>query len=198
VDFWTAVVQLILTPALVVAAVTFMTKGLFSNLLARDLEGYKHRLAREDEMHKKLLEAAQFERQTRFSWAHQKQAEVIGQIYSKLADAHKKIELMTSPVQFGSIDRDLQRKTAADAYDALDHCFVTNRVFLSENRSEEVEKLITMMRFSFNQFTLVQHQQPNAENYKAAIEAWKRIAEEAKPVLTALRRDFRTVLTIDE
>ncbi len=52
---------------------------------------------------------------------------------------------------------------------------------------EEVEKLVRMMRISFNQFAFASQQEPGAESYKGAIAAWKRIEEEAKPVLTALR-----------
>src|SRR4051794_17417750 len=98
-DFWTALLQLVLTPTATVAVVAFATKGLFTQLLHRDLEHFKQLLQREGEQHKKLLEVVQFEHQTKFSWAHQRQAEVISQLYAKLANAHVAIVQMTTPVQ---------------------------------------------------------------------------------------------------
>jgi len=86
--FLLALLQLLLTPAAVVAAIVWVSKSFLGQLLARDLEQYKQREQRETEQHKKLLEAVQFEQQTRFSWAYQKQADVIAAIYGKLAVAH--------------------------------------------------------------------------------------------------------------
>jgi len=139
----------------------------------------------------------QFEHQAKFSWAHKEQAEAIKEMHAKLSIALKKVSLMTSPVQFGAVDRHAQRKEAADAYDALDQYFATHQLLLTEKRAQEVEKLITMMRTSFNEFVYTQNLGPNADNLKMAIGAWKRIEEEAQPVLTALRKDFRTALTVE-
>jgi hypothetical protein len=69
-DFWTSLLALILTPAAVVGAVAYMTRGLFEQLLKRDVERYKHELHQVGELQKKLLETLQFEHHTKFSWAH--------------------------------------------------------------------------------------------------------------------------------
>ena len=192
----TTVLQFILTA--VGAGMLYMMRELISQLRARDLEDHKHQLTRENELQKKLLDAVQFERQAKFSWAHQEQAEAIKQVHAKLSVAHRKVGLMTSPAQFGAVDREEQRKAAADAYDALDEYFTAHQLLLSAKRSEQVETLIKMMRTSFNEFVFAQNMQPNSENLKMAIGAWTRIEEEAKPVLMALRQDFRGALTIDD
>jgi hypothetical protein len=198
-DFWTALLALILTPAAVAGVVGYMLKEFLAQMRARDLEQYKDGLQRERERDKKLLEATQFEQQTRFSWAHQKQADVIATVYGKLADTRQKMAAMTSPAQFGSVDKEQQRKAAADAYDALAEYFIVNRVFLSEKRSVQIEELITMMRTSFNQFAMVQAQIASGRGGDDGwTEAWKRVEEEVPPVLTALRREFRASLGIAE
>jgi hypothetical protein len=40
-DFWAVVIQLIVTPTAVVAVIAYATRGLFAQLLHRDLEHYK-------------------------------------------------------------------------------------------------------------------------------------------------------------
>jgi hypothetical protein len=156
VDFSTSLLQLVLTPAAAAAVIAYVTRGLFAQLLHRDLEHFKQLLQREGEQHRKLLEVVQFEHQTKFSWAHQRQAEVISQLYGKLASAQVRIAQMTSPVQFGGVDRAAQWQAAADAFTALTDYFEPNRLFFSEKRSEEVEAIIQMMRYSFNQFSIGQ------------------------------------------
>ena len=194
-DFWTSLLALILTPVAVTGAVAYMTRGLFEQLLKRDVERYRHELHQAGELQKKLLETVQFEHHTKFSWAHEKQAQVISDVYGKLAVAHKAMLHMTSPVQFGHVDREAQRKAAADAYQALEDSFLLNRVFLSEKRAEEVESVVTMMRTSFNQFGFAQT--PGSE-LKQWMEVWNRIEKEMPPLLAGLRREFRATLGIPE
>src|ERR1017187_5884027 len=93
-QLWVLVLQLLITPAAIAAAIVWFGKGLVSQLLARDLEQYRHREQRETEQHKQMLGFINFERQTRFSWAHEKEAEAIAELYGKLGAAHRKVALM--------------------------------------------------------------------------------------------------------
>ena len=79
-DYWQQLIAIVLAPTLSVAALAWLLKSLFSSGLQRELERYKRE-----------LDAKQFEQQARFSLIHQKRAEVIAELYARLARAKARL-----------------------------------------------------------------------------------------------------------
>ena len=76
------IIALVFTPVVVVGALAYILRNLFSQTLNRDLEHFKAKLQSEREYFtaelQNELKAQFFEYQTRFSFFHNKTAEVTG------------------------------------------------------------------------------------------------------------------------
>ncbi len=85
-----AIVQIVLTPILIVGAFAFVIRELFKSYLSMDIEKYKVELQNDLESHKAKLkleaDARQFEFQTKFSSLHQKRAERIEELHGRLLE----------------------------------------------------------------------------------------------------------------
>ena len=210
---WQQITTLILTPTIIVAVLAYFSKGLFQQLLSRDLkhydtelqlklEEYKANLKSEFENSKLQLEndlQKQFYRyQTKFSNYHTRQVEVINELYSLLVEAS---DIVSDLVQLGQLDdgisQEQKNKEAGSAFNALNSYYRKHRIYLDGSVSERLGETLQKIRGSFVGFLISQKQPMTPDRVKR----WKKAEEimntEVPPILKELEEQFRQLLEAD-
>ena len=132
-ETWQAIIQLILTPTLIVGFLAFVMRELFKSYLSMDVEKYKTQLKSESD-------ARQFEFQTKFSSWHKQQAEAIKELYSLIAE----MEIILNDVN-----------TLIGFMDGTDKNSINNEFWteLSEELRVKQNKLVTFFKINQIYFT---------------------------------------------
>src|SRR5260370_25479745 len=112
------IITLIFLPSSIVGGIVFVLRKFFEQGLARDIEKYKANLQAELE-HTKLrlendLQTKFFEFQTKFSLYHQKQVEVIEELYEMLSETQWTVSELVSLVGTGDERPSTERVKGAD------------------------------------------------------------------------------------
>jgi hypothetical protein len=161
-----------------------------------ELEDHKARLQAELERSKLRiqndLQLKFFEYQTRFSLLHQRQAEVIRDLYGLLADTHEHIKHLASPT-FDITDNKHAETTWAK-YKTLAECYVKNRIYLEEETCNRIDELLLKMRLAMTKSSIGQRPEPGVRGAELWHEAWKSVTNEVPPILKELESEFRAFL----
>lgn len=162
----------------------------------RQLEGYKASLQAELEQSKLQmqndLQIKFFEYQTRFSLLHQKQAEVIKDIYGLLGETNEYIIHLVSPTF--DVTNTQHAETTWAKYQALAECFVKNRIYLEEETCNKISELLSKMKMAMTKASLGQRPEPGGHGVELWGEAWESLTNEVPPILKELETQFRAFL----
>lgn len=195
------IVTLIFTPTAIVTVFAIILKKFFEQALSRDIENYKARLHAEFE-HSKIrleneLQTKLFEYQTRFSLFHNKQAEVIGELYGRLSDTTEILRMVVNPVQLHS-DNEQSEKVieARDKYNALAEFFIRHRIYLSEEICDKVDAVLIALRLALAKYGIGQNPHDADHGLEMWHQAWKSISDEVPPLLKELERQFRQSVAV--
>lgn len=186
-ELWQQIVALTLTPTLLVGALAYLLRTLFDRGLERDLERHKSELA-----------AQLFEHQTKFSIIHEKRAEVIAELYGRLARAHRELAKLTAAFQPGGQSLRGKKQQAADACNKADEFFNERRLYLDLKTSEKIDKTLETMKSAFIDFDMAQQSdvyQPDSSGLWG--QASKQIRDDLPPLLNELEGQFQDILGIE-
>jgi hypothetical protein len=195
------ILALIFLPSSIVAGIFFMLRKFFEQALSRDIEQFKAKLQSELEQSKLRLEnelqTKYFEFQTKFSSYHQKQAEVIGELFGMLNETEWVVTKLVHPMRSGD-----QRPIQEQVYEADGQCvalsrfFTKNRIYLDDDVCQKMDTIIHGMRRAIIRFN-VSHMNVNGNpSVDMWIEAWKVMEEELPPLKKALESQFRKSLSV--
>ena len=116
---------------LIVAAITFLLREAFKQLLSRDIERFKA-----------SLEQAAFEHQVRFSHLHERRAEVIAELYAKLRELYEAILIFAHLAQMAGESNEKNAERAFQALQQFDKCFYHSaRLYLPRSLNARIENL---------------------------------------------------------
>ncbi|MCG6659621.1 hypothetical protein HOP52_17870 [Halomonas campisalis] len=178
---------LILAPTLVVAAMTWILRALFSQALSRDIEKLKSELKTEA-----------FREQYRFQKLHERQAEVISDLYARMVHAERKMGQLTSRFRPVYPSLEGQKGEAAKACDSFADFFREHRLYLPEETAEKVQKLVDLLAEIFIDIDCAQpgdeYQPSNADDWR---EANERMENQARPAKKELEKQFRGLLGVE-
>lgn len=182
------VIQLILTPTLIVGALAWLLRSFFDQSLRRDLARFQNE-----------LESRRFEHQTRFSLIHQRQAEVIAGLYSRLAKARRLIAQLVALFQPGGQNLLEKKRRVADACNDADEFFNENRLYLAQDLAARIEELLGVMKGAYITFETAMQ----GDEYKVdSTGLWKQANEELKeklpPLQQVMEARFRSILGVIE
>lgn len=187
-SLFSQVVQLVLTPALIVAGLAWLMRSFFDQSLRRDLAKFQNE-----------LEASRFEHQTRFSLIHQRQAEVISGLYSRLAKARRLIAQLVALFQPGGQNLAEKKQRAADACNDADEFFNENRLYLAEDLAAKVEDSLDIMKGAFITFeTAMQANEYEPDHSGLWKQANDELKEKLPPLQTEMEARFRSILGVIE
>ncbi len=100
---WNAVLTTLAATGFGSAAFVFLAKALTTHLFSVDLECFKAELKgsqeKELERLRSDLRMAAFQRETRFAKLHEKQLEVIAELYRRLCSAHSAMSTLLLPIK---------------------------------------------------------------------------------------------------
>jgi hypothetical protein len=186
---WQQILAQILTPALVIGALAWLLRKFFELGLQRDLERYKSELQRQ-----------YYEYQIKYSIIHQKRAEAIASIYSRLVRAKAQLADLVSLLQQGGQSLPDKKSKVAEAYHDAASFFFEHRIFLPENTSVKIERVLDGMRESFYTFDAAQfgHDQYKLDKSGFWMKSHKIIRDEIPPLLIELECQFRQALGVIE
>lgn len=192
------------TFAIIVAALTWLARSLFSQYLSRDIEKFKAKLQLESQRELAQIQSslgiAAFEHQIRFSQLHEKRATIISELYGAIVELHKSVDNFIRFLASSSSEKrnsNLQKIwEAADRFKVL---FEKNRIFFSEKICEKIENLNESMSKPISEIVIhleVSRQQNWDVLGKTWGEAQKRLVEEIPIIKTELETDFRRLLGV--
>lgn len=187
--YWQQLAGLIVAPALVVAAIAWILRALLAQGFARDIQHYKSELDR-----------VNFEHQQRFSTIHQRQAEVIANLYGKIARSKAVTADLVALFQQGGQSLMEKKKRAADVYNDMSAYFYENRIFLPPDAADKAETLISTLKDVLIEFDTAQMGNDEYKPDQSGLwqQSYKRLRDEVPPVLEELESEFKTILGIIE
>lgn len=188
-ELWKQILALTLTPTLAVAAIAWLIRKLFESSLQRDLEHYKSE-----------LELKRFEHQTKFSLIHQKQAEVLSNLYSQLARAKGLLGDLVAIFQPGGQSLPDKKKKAAESFNDAYAYFFEHRIFINESTAVKVEEVLAAMRVAFVGFDTAQlgNEEYKPDSTGLWMESYKNVRDKLPPLLSELEIQFRKTLGLIE
>ena len=184
-EFWKQLLALTLTPTLTVVAIAWLIRKLFESGLQRDLERFKSE-----------LESKRFEHQTRFSLIHQKRAEVLSNLYSRLACAKSLLGDLVAIFQPGGQLLPEKKKKAADSFNDASSYFFEHRIFLNKTTAIQVEEVISAMREAFVAFdtSQLENVEYRPDSTGLWMESYNNVRDKISPLLSELEMEFRKTL----
>ncbi|MCK9426319.1 MAG: hypothetical protein M0Q21_09805 [Ignavibacteriaceae bacterium] len=177
--------KIVIAPSVTVAALSYVIKVIIDHNGKREIEKFK-----------KELERSLFEFQTKFSFYHNKQVEVISVIYSSLVDFNKQMVNLTSIIQLLP-QENLQTKKAVtwDAFISFKEYYEKNLIFLDEDICKKIESILSQSQLAFHTFAGFQV----SESYLSdETGSWKKafeiVCNQIQPLTEELKIVFRKVV----
>ncbi|MEW5980140.1 MAG: hypothetical protein AB1898_30465 [Acidobacteriota bacterium] len=182
------IVALIFTPAAVIAVFAYLARRLLDTQISKDLETFKAQLDR-----------ALFEHKTRYSLVHEKRAQVIGELYGKIARTASRLAGLIHIFQPGGgpslTDKKIQ--VAQAAQDMQDH-FNENQIYLADSTCSKVEEIIDLLHSVFVTFDVAQMGDKYKPDHSGLWrDAHKRLKQKWPPLKAELKNEFRAILQGD-
>jgi hypothetical protein len=170
------------TPAAVLAVGAAFAASLWRHTLSRNIESFKHSLidmaSAESQRLRHALELAAMEHRVRFTGFHERRAEVIAELYTKLVEASWAMGYFVSPIDYQSDPPKEEKYVAAmNATAEAFRFFDRNRLFLSARAAALVDALTGDMRKTMNEFGVhvqLASQPLAAEFSNEKLQAWQK------------------------
>jgi len=184
-SYWRQLIGLIVMPSVVVGALAWIIRGVISQGFARDIEKYKAE-----------LEQQSFEHRERFSTIHQRRAEVIANLYGKIARTKSVTADLVGIFQQGGQSLIEKKQKAAEIYNDMASYFYQNRLFLPKDTAAKAEKLIGTIREVLIEFDTAQMGNEEYKPDETGLwrEAYERLRDEVPPILEELEEEFKELL----
>lgn len=184
-EFWKQLLALTLTPTLAVVAIAWLIRKLFESSLQRDLERFKSE-----------LELKRFEHQTRFSLIQQKRAEVLSNLYNRLARAKSLLGDLVAIFQPGGQLLPEKKKKAADSFNDASSYFFEHRIFLNKTAAIQLEEVLSAMREAFVAFdtSQLENVEYRPDSTGLWMESYNNVRDKISPLLSELEMEFRKTL----
>ena len=186
---------------LVFALSSWLAKVWADRILEKEKAGYASEIEQlrrvygeEIERVRSELQKNAFEHQTRFSWYHQRKAELIASVYSLLHDVSEHVTAMVSPMQLGGDDqRAAHAQKTIDLYNKLASEYYGQKIFLEKDICDKVEAILTSVKKAITAFQM--SQDPRTRMTELWGEANKTMAYAVPPLRAELEEIFRVMLS---
>ncbi len=218
---WITMIQNVGTFGVGTGILAFLVKALVVNSLSRDLEAYKSKLNTDLEAHKSTmtkdieafksnLQLATIEHQVRFSKLHDKRAQVIQDLYSKLVALDTVIHSVLKRFQkVGEATLEEKVREYGRLHNELNDFFLPNRIFFSSETCRVIDDLLFLSRdinFDITTYPV----DPESSEYKYGPrdllnerhEYWEKARKafdtDVKKLMEQLEMQFRSMLGVKE
>ncbi len=184
-EYWKQLVGLIVAPSVVVGALAWILRGVISQGFARDIEKYKAE-----------LEQQNFEHRERFSTIHQRRAEVIANLYGKIARTKSVTADLVGIFQQGGQSLLQKKEKASEVYNDMASYFYENRLFLPKTTAERAENLINTLKEILIEFDTSQMGNDEYKPDPSGLwrQSYQKLRDEVPPILEELEEEFKEIL----
>jgi hypothetical protein len=182
------------------AAFVFLAKALSKHFLSLDLERFKGELKATHEKELERLRAdlrlAAFRQETTFAKLHDKRAEVIAELYAKLATVNGAMHELLSPLEVdGGAGREKREKSAAEAGNDFRRYYDRHLIYFDESLCNLLHSFSQdMMRA----WVIHLHNPTTGEGginrWEPRMKAWERLNEQVPKIRTEIEQNFRQLL----
>lgn len=205
-DPWQTILLALGGNVALLAVLGWLSQSFVSQLLAKDIEGFKATLRSESESASQRLrhdlEKATIEHQVRFSKLHEKRAEVIAELYGFLVQAYWDISSFASHTEWQGEPRKQEKYAAAmNSSASFFRFFDKHRIYIPEPLCNQVDEFAQAMRGKAIGFGVYVSQEDGAlpdhvlqQKREAWVDAWKYFEEEAPNARAALENELRAIL----
>jgi len=195
---WFFAIIFVLSSTGVLGGVGYLIKRGLEQFAALNLESHKGDLAEALARFQGQIERINVEHQTVFTSMHARRAEVIEDLYDKLAATQEALTDMTAPIQFEERSQE-QRQSTIEKYNDARRLFDKKRLYLQKAAANKADELLKMMRIAIHNYDISKgnfssQQEGNAQKW---LEAWENVSEAIPPVLEELADEFRDILGIE-
>jgi hypothetical protein len=160
---------------------------------AAEIEQLRRTYGEEIERIRSQLQKNAFEHQTRFTWYHQRKAELIANVYSLLNDVSEHVTEMVSPVQYGGERQAAHAQKTIDLYNKLASEYYGQKIFLEKDICEKIEAILKSIKKAISDFRL--SQDPAIRMRELWGEAYKTMDKAVPPLRAELEETFRVMLS---
>jgi len=194
--------------AVLFGALSYLAKSIISQLLTKDIENHKTKLKFESDLElekfKSELEKTAFEHQTRFSKLHDKRAEIIAELYSRIVDLYNTVKIF---VGMALVDdgEEQKKKITKELWETVDHYrdyFQKHKIFLEVELCKKIEELDESMSAPVSKLMMHMKMSSQNDNYSPLFEAWEEAEEKIESLVSEIKNEieneFRTLLGVIE
>ncbi len=185
----------------------YFAKSLVSQLLAKDIENHKSKIKFEIDLEltkfKSEIEKSAFEHQTRFSKLHDKRAEVIADLYSRIVDLYIHVNVFTK-IEMPITEKN-QKEKKRKLWGAVEHYrdyFFKHKIFLEQELCNKIEQLDSSMSLPISKLMMHIEKYGQNNDFAPVIEAWqqaqKTIDTSVKEIKQEIEDEFRVILGVIE
>ncbi|HMD83583.1 MAG TPA: hypothetical protein VKO18_02640 [Terriglobia bacterium] len=196
---WTEVAKTVGSASVILIVVAYFLRGVFGQVLSRDLEKFKAELSAKHDIEierlRNDLRIAASEHETRFTRLHETRAEVIAELYKRLVYAHEAFDAYLSKVRFAGEPDDAQRIGEAARYaHELAGYFLEKRIYFDEELCGDIDvaiqKLVNIFVWTVNY----------PQEMPGSLEKWSQAAlhfgERFPAIRAKIERQFRELIGV--
>lgn len=197
------------TATILVGAVAWVVRSLAAHMLSRDVESFKERLRAESEAelerlrHSLRIIAAEHEK--RWEILHERRAEVIAELYSRLKQFVNAAGSFASYAEWeGEPSKEEKAAILGDKAAWFHEYYSVNRIFFSENVCEKVDAVWDKVHSVSLRYRVRLAYATNGDGRsesrvdEAWDEAWSAMKDEVPGLLRAVEDEFRALLGVAE
>lgn len=180
-EYFLKILELVVTPTAIVAAITYIMRGYLDN----------------------TFKQKQFEFETKYSSLHTKRAEVIAELYSLVTETEILVSSLVSPMQLsgGKPLKDKINDSVA-TYNKLANFYAKHVIYFPESVCKTMDDALVTMKKSLIDFDIAHtHGMHGDKEYTADdtglwVSAWKNMDEKWGPIRKQLEKEFRGLLGV--
>ena len=140
---WTGIAKTVGTTTVILGAAAYFLRGVFGQILSRDLERFKAEVSmRHDVEIEKLrtdLRITASEYETRFTRLHETRMRIIAELYARLVRAHEAFDEYLFMVQLGEDPDPAKGKEAVKRWREFMGYFSEKRIYFEEELCRDIE-----------------------------------------------------------
>lgn len=194
-QFWQDLIKSLGIFAVLAGALTWLAKSVITHFLDKDVEKYKNSLAteaaRELEQFKSQLHIASKEHDVRFSKLHEKRAEIIAELHSRMYKAFLSVKELELGIKDGYDDEATLKQSSEIAYEACSHAFSffkKNKYYLSKEHSDLIHGILSTMELTSSSYEY------SGSIRTKALDHWDKQSEQIGLIVSRVEQDFRIML----
>ncbi len=182
--------------SVLIAVVAWLIRSLTKYILDRDLSSQIERL-------KADLRVEAFQRETTFSRMHEKQADVIADVYAKLHELFEAVSRLVAILESGETTKVELSERCRVAVSDFNEAFYPHRLYVPAPLDTEIKDFAGELVTIANDFMFGFHQEQSGKvhDWEKRKDYWgdafNKVSDKANPVFNDLREKFRDLIGVN-